>query len=439
MIFLFFNLIAFLILIISIRNISLGYSLCVASFFAVPLDVRVGVSNMSMAFSSFLSMSLLLLCCIKKGNYKSIFSNNFAKITLVWLLITSIIGLIPGEAGISFSVKAIYYLVRDFFFIIAGLSVFSDKVQIGKFYKYIFIELLVVCIYGIFEYILGTNPYIDLITSSFGTHEGVVDIYKNDVRGFINGRVQGFSWHPLTHGQLMQVGLFLVLVWKNKIKREIYFFLVCLLLINILLCGSRSALLATLLFFLFSFPSKTRISVLKISFLVAIFIFFIIGEEKRIEIIDTLKSLIFFWDEDVSNSIKGSSLQMRLGQLELAYSEVKSNLLFGHGIGYVVELQSTFDVTGGLYGYESIFLYKVTEIGLAGFFVYIVWYYKAYRIIYNSVKGIKDINSNGVKYLFYAYFVNLMMTGDMSTQTIVFASVIPILSYGNIKNKKTES
>jgi hypothetical protein len=93
---------------------------------------------------------------------------------------------------------------------------------------------------------------------------------------------------------------------------------------------------------------------------------------------DFIRSTIFFWEEH--DEIGGSSISMRMIQLEAVISAVSSDLqslLFGFGRGWVGQYLEKHGNMPPFQAFEGIFLSSIVTYGVFGTIVYMVLVFKS--------------------------------------------------------------
>lgn len=433
----FILLLSILLCVISIKNLPLGYSLCLLSKLVIPIFVKFNIGGISVAFHSFCFLFILILF-FHNLRFSVLWHNTIIRITLLWVIFTIIIGVISPDTPYVYNIKWILQTARDYIFVMLGWQIYKKKNQIETFFSLLFFITFISCIYGIFEYIVKWNPYMEYMVNSF---DGVSawETFYNDVRGVINGRIQGLTKHPLIHGQMMEVVLPFVLIFNKKNFITGGNLLVLLIIINVILAGSRASIISTFLFLVLILLNKHNYRKAILFILILLFTSIFIGERMSGDIGRTFKNMFLFWNDDTSQEIHGSSKQSRLLQYAYMIDHLGRKLLIGHGIGYV---QFDNDINGEhpiMHGYESIVLKKITETGLLGFLIYIIWYL---RIFFISTKYYMSNNGGRyykeIKYLIITYFLSLLLTGDFNSGSLFFMLLLFFYKYTKMSESSSK-
>lgn len=254
--------------------------------------------------------------------------------------------------------------ISNYLFPIILWNSLKNKYAIQYFIHNLFIFVSLLLIYGLFETITKTNPIINwlvtnkLTTGSVAIAEGIRFGLKR-IQSFLS--MNGALGVCCTSNAL----LFIFLLkgnFKAKLKEKKYItplFITCLY-ICAMLTGSRSIFLAVFSSFLYIWNK----SILKnkwtyIFFLTSILILPFIQDYFG----DVFRSIT---DTD---SVGGSSTEMREGQLELSLYFLQQNPIFGNGIGYTFSyVTKNFQE---MYGAESIWFSIMIDQGLIGIFSYL--------------------------------------------------------------------
>lgn len=418
--------------VVSFKNLPLGYTLYLLTKFTIPPFVKFGIGEVSMSFHTFFFFFFLFFCMVK-NDFSKMKNDRLIKYTLLWMSVTIVLGMVSRDTPFVYNLKGIMQLLRDYGIALLGVVIFTKIKQIKRFYTLLMIVIFCSCIYGIYEYLTKSNPYIEYLVFEY---DGIpmYEYFQNDVRGVVNGRIQGLTNHPLTHGQIMSVVFPFVLILYRKTLKGVYLLLMVLVLLNIFLAGSRASIISTMLFISLMLLNKRNFKkgITLIIFIPLIFLS--IGTKFSDEIFSTMKNMIFFWDENTSVNIRGSSVDSRLLQYAYLTSDLGTKLPIGHGTGYA---QYDYEKNGDhpiMHGYESVILKKTAEVGLFGLIIYILWYFKVYFYLTGKMKSSSTIRYlKEIKYFLLTYFVCILLTGDFSSSVyfvllLIFYKYMVILS-----------
>lgn len=317
-------------------------------------------------------------------------------------------------------------------------DILNQKEDYIKFAKLLYITFFCLSCYGIFEYFTKTNIYMDIFIKSFP--DNIVDAtsFINEQRGFISGRIQGTMEHPLDWGQILSVFFMFFLLLNELFTKKQIIILETLLFTNIIFTGSRSAIVPVVLFFsfyLFLYFHKHKTKFISILAFLTIGLFIapnnIVDEKTQ----NTLKALIFFWDEDASKEaeIGGSSISLRFKQLDEAIYAVDNKVYHGFGYGYVSNMEEDHYLRHFLLGFESIVLKILVEQGIIGLLCYIILFFIFIKRI--SKVPFKSIQTKKLVTIFIlSYLTAIILTGERRSFQLFFFLLLFIIRYMQLNN-----
>lgn len=303
---------------------------------------------------------------------------------LIWPLLlfwTALLVSLFFTGDFSRSLIVFIFIIFTSLFAILPNQYLDTKEKLEKIILVLFWSTLLVCAFGIFQFL---GDVIGLSMSITGLREG----YTKAVFGF--PRVQGFSIEPLYLGNylLFPLGIFIALfLAKIRIKylsRPILFFVIFLSLLVLALTLSRGAYLAfgimILVMFIFmakKFLTPRIITVALITILLAIgtVVWFINkGEDKAYE--EFIKHIT------VEDFTEGESVQGRLNEYERALELAEDNKIFGIGIGAYGVTKKGFPEHEDISDYDIVnnqYIELLTETGWVGLIsfllliIFIIW------------------------------------------------------------------
>lgn len=245
------------------------------------------------------------------------------------------------------------YLVSFGIFVMSYYSISQEK-DIDIIYERLYLYILVVSGCGFFFKIIGYNPIMIIEDCSH--------------IGMYSGKISAFQLSPNTHILSIMFPLFVVL---RSIPMRNALLIFILLLCNIIFSTHRFPFVdlafAFLLIIILSpimAQKKYKIyrNILAI-LVVGIFGIFVLGSLGILKIDDKIERFTNAAQTDDRN-VSGSSLAMRLDQIEVAKVYYNERPAWGHGIGYYNAFLQKGDDKMGLLGMESIILWLLVEYGL---------------------------------------------------------------------------
>lgn len=273
------------------------------------------------------------------------------------------------------------------------------------------LSIVILCVYGIFTYISHSNPYIEYI-SNFMSNDNAIssaEAAMNDERVGLSGRITGTSRYTIQYAIMLCIYCF---VLYNPLKRYIsttmFAAVFTLIIINVVLTGSRGPLAALLISFLYYFIRNTSIKrqTLFLSISVILFLCF----DSFI-----LKYIGPFFESDVGGStVEGRDIQF-LGALSIVSDNFHS-LLFGKGPSYI---PNYLDKNGphplALY-FESTHIAGIVTYGILGLLfcfigkIFILW---KINKVYLSRSLINYRTYTIINSMLVSYFIYNVMVGNV--------------------------
>lgn len=334
---------------------------------------------------------------------KSLWENPL-KIPLVLVLFSMVASAFFNGGLVS---KDMYYGIRDFVDSFAYLivAIYCGKnIAFKSVPEKLWTFLIVCCLLGIAEGLLNANYPYKIINSAFPYYEGLYNL-NTDVGLSQDWRIRTCftTKHPTAFGMLL-VSLFFFYSphFKTQIlSRYKVLLLLALLAINIVMCGSRTALLC--LFFGLALLLFDKV---KVVFKIIIIGALLLSFSAIVAII-----MANFWESHGAG--RGSSLEYRMRQLIFSVESIADAPVFGNGNKYAANyiLQET-DSSGkeaqdaygdNLGGLESIVFTLLIDrgfVGLATYALTMLWmfvlFFKHRRLVKEASSGYALVGANSV-------------------------------------------
>lgn len=440
MIILFFNIIIFAIGILTLYNFRAGYLAILCSKILIPHMVRFGFGSLSLSIADTFSLILILSFVfhrnqlIKKTNYPIILKKYFAiEILSTLLLILLSNGYVPYNYQLISFIKV---TLQDFVFMWMGFWAFY-KIENIKYIKILFVILISAGLYGIFSYIFKINPYVDLLYIVYSGIENLYSVFLEEERGGLLGRTSGTMTHPLGWGQMWNLIIGLYLLCRKNINNTLGFIIVIVGVINIILCGSRAAIVALgILYIFYLFSENTQKAFKSIFIILSILLagLFIFKENENVEKMSKyLQASVLFWDQEASNdaNIKGSGVNMRIRQLEVSVEKAATSAIGGLGFNYqLYTLNNYRKADDELYGLESIVFKKLVEQGFLGLLIFIYTTILLYKYVRKNKIYKERILIAG---FFCSYIATIAITGIQGGTWALFFVIILLIKNNNIR------
>ncbi|HEY3388164.1 MAG TPA: O-antigen ligase family protein, partial [Prolixibacteraceae bacterium] len=244
-----------------------------------------------------------------------------------------------------------------------------DDPKILKYLKWAFIVSITISgIYGlILTRLEGLNPYTSFLANYFDKVDSA-EIYASSTAAVSRlsfssaGKIQSTMVHPMTWGLLLCFLLIIFTTSYFKTKIKTYWLVIGLIGFNILISGVRTGIAALAVGSIY-FLIRYRKFKLIIFALLFVSVFAIVIQSNE----DLSKLFASFTDVSGTNSeVKGSSISMRLDQLQGAIHEINGIELVGKGYGWNSYYISKHGDHPVLLAFESLVFVVLCNNGIIG-------------------------------------------------------------------------
>lgn len=361
----------------------------------------------------------VLICVSLTSQFLSKDNNHFPKYLymhkeaiLVYLFVALCVILFSTVVPLP---KQFTSLRRESLFILFGIQTFflvkKESLSSNILLKIVCAAVIFNFIYClVFEIIMRFNPAATTLGVLLGIDEdfSVTDMIDSE-RGIMGFRLQSIYAHSLSLGQYMML-IFPLFFIKNKIKFK--FIYIALILFLIVLTGTRSAIFPVTLSLIFFMITQTNKTLFKntLYVLVALLFLIIFIPNKSIEKYENLMfTYVQFWNDkrQISENVKGSSMEMRTKQFKYALKEIDKSPVFGLGYGYRDYWINKYrQGHPTLHGFESVFLLQLVERGWVGLIMYFVIIYFLYSQLSKRIK-----QKTVLIMIFVSFIISIIMTG----------------------------
>lgn len=378
--------------------------------------IRYAAPALSVSFAINFVLAIFLLLKRKK----SIKSNPFYSV-IALMFMGKVMGLLSsGDIGSSF--PSFVQSVCSF----APLLLLYDEIRtekdlgfVIKSFAFVAMSLL---IYGLVEFVLQNNPLFLYVITQVPMEDLFGKIYfnENGVIRFGSIRCQSLMVISIAWGALCVIFFGVIVSLKNYlekiINKNVLYLMILLSLLGAFSAGSRSpyVFFAVILlpFFLKNFSTMEK--------------FFCV----------IVVSVTMFWASSVIDSViesfssrsdvSGSSVDMRIDQLETILVAMKDNSIFGmgnKGLGYILKRHPN------VYGAESIWFQTFISAGICGVMLLILQYYLSFKIVVKNFKRKRKTEmcffllgwiifstittSPGLSYVYFLIMISIIMKCDV--------------------------
>lgn len=321
------------------------------------------------------------------------FSRTIIFIPMILVLVALVlVGLMDERLSAFTGIYRVSYVFESTYgtLLVGWLAITKRKsFDINVFLRQLIHFSIFVSIFGIYTYIIKTNPVLDSI--------GFEDRFLKEAIGLElrSFRVTAFCVSSSVYGFICGMFSFLSMVIL-KDKKIIDKIAIILLFANCILSGTRAAIIPVLLIYAsyiayLSFRFKIKSANVVKYFYIGVFLFisvFSFTSSSLTRIIDGFTTMIIsVVDDKAQEEVEGSTMQARGIQIATAWEYFKEKPLFGHGIAYYAENISDGEHHEKLLGMESYLCFLGIEYGgvfsvciLTFFISLLIYFYKTRKI-----------------------------------------------------------
>ena len=352
-----------------------------------------------------MNISAVLFLLTGKFNFSSNQKTKNSQLLIIYFGISYLLILLPISLlrGNDIILSSRFFLIL---FLIGSASFLSGKIEYIKIFMSLITIQSLVLIFGEIVF-LSTNIYNPVIRNT-SLSMGWGDIYKSGL--FYKIQIKGNALIPL--------GLFISIVSYKTKYRRIY---IILNLLGLIIAGNFAFLLG-LSFFLFLIYIKRlfykKHSLHKLNY------WAIIVASSFIVLISKIYSFIM-----QQIKLKGiESNPTRIDQIRVMWDNLDYNLLWGNGLGNLIKKKTVFRDYSNEYYYEIQNFYVLNQIGILGFFLYLLL-----NLVF--IKTLRNIESRFIyiSYIVYSLFNPYVFDTNHLIAIICCASLDVVIDKKNLK------
>lgn len=396
-----FLLIGLLIIFVAIRNYKKGFYYFL--FYKVCLVTNITVLSIPgiplLTLDLFMTMVFLVLYYKDKGKiHKEVLDFPYKK-PFIWIAFAYFISTLFAYIGFvgAFS-QYVGQMLTEFVFAWLMWKVI-DRKDIVYLVKGLSFMFFLSCIYAFYEKFTQSNPIQQYEVTLVNDASRAIDFLVMDDpnRGY---RVQSYFEHAIGAG--INWGMFIVMlfsfiiVYKVKIKSRAVLLTALLCIPCVFFANARGPLV-----FLFigalSFVSLKNKKFYR--FVVVGIVLFAVASPLLTDYIDNLLSI---FNSKAQGKVGGSNAEMRFEQFGAAIELMLQSPMFGLGYKFMNVLNTS--LVSQLLGFESMWFRILTQFGLVGVFVNLMFAY------YSLVKIPRHYHSKPLFFLSLAYWVTASLT-----------------------------
>lgn len=419
-----------LIILMFFAKLRTGICLYVAYMILVPyMNINLGIN-----FSWNLVNTLLLVVFVISCNRGKKFSPSFKPfLPFLFLFIAQLMEMpFQDDVPLNFSLN---FFRQEFMnclilpFVIWNYSI-KDPQLIAQLRNTVIISICIAFGYGLFLTTTnGLNPYLMLIMAANGAEWNAR--YAAIGGGRMFGRISSVFNHPMTYGLFLGMALVYIYSIRTHLNKYVNLLLIFGIIAAIFLCGIRSpigALFVTILIFLL-LNHKAKLMI-QVAFAACLCYAIISSVPELNHYVGSIFS-------DDNSTVQGSSLEMRLNQLQGCIHEIKDNPLFGKGYGWTVYYHENYGDHPIIYAFESLAYVVLCNTGFLGVVIWIIFLLKTFMNIKRNTYT-KDSLINSLVLTTY-YIVYSLITGEYGyMKYLVLFNILILLEDKKNKNRKNQ-
>ncbi len=359
---------------------------------------------------NLLSLIILVLLLVRSLKYGNIKMDSFSMLSPFLFLFLAQAMFIPFHySKMPFSIQFNDFridIMRLFLPFVILSIVRYDKSNAILFKNILYLAIAVATIYGIFLISMpGQNPYIDAINSILE-----YDIY--DQSHILEEGVRTFGYISSVYPHVTEYGCFLIfssvfLLYQFKRDKTITpKLLFGLVIVNVIICGSRSVLMAEgiVLFVYLCYNHQFKVLIIAVVLLIVTWLI----------IIRFVPNYLLYISSIGDDSIGGSNIDVRWRQIQGCFEAIKDNPIFGLGYGWTGWFRYTFGRHPIMLSFESCLIQILCNNGIMGVIVWGGMVVLVLKKVSKHFKGNTEFKKI-ISLLLIAYFSYTFFTGDYGT------------------------
>ncbi len=404
-------------------------------------DIYVINYPLHMGIWRWLTFSLLFAAFYQIGRLKREF-NTFPLKKVLKLISLAILLIAVTDSRLSIFNR--FYIpfkeiFEKFFLLFIGYFFIRNKEDLHKIAKPIFVILLIISIYGAFNYIAKINPYFKFVSENFFSKITQSDAHLNSKLIILNPKqfrfraVSTFN-HTFNYGYASSLLALYIFTMFNIVSKKHGFLTKIAFLFGLtgaVLCFSRIVLLAVLLSFFVLIYFSTGFSkkiIISTAILFVGFLSYLIFSPFQKAIDNTFD--IFITGGELAG---GSSINMRIVQLFGAFRYFMQNPILGNGFEYInKELgwaeRDRLLLDPDMYGFESIIYQLMIEQGILGLLYHLILLIALVAFFIRFLKKEKAYASLGLS-IVSLFFIFSVGTGPLKAWPLTLLFLGMIMKY----------
>jgi hypothetical protein len=320
-------------------------------------------------------------------------------------------------------------------------NIFQNNAKILVYIKRsLIISFAIAGIYGLYlMHLNGMNPYTSFLAKTFSVTDAA-NIYSSlgSRISFSNaGKIQSTMGHPMTWALYLCFIIVVFVLYAFREKSKAYLLILGLSVFNLLISGVRTGIAALIIGFIYFIIRNRQIKIVLSGIALVSLSYFVINSNKDL-------SNLFKSFTDVSgtkSNVEGSSILMRLVQLQGAISEISGSEMVGKGYGWNDYYISKYGDHPILLAFESLIFVVLCNSGIIGMFIWIIFFISLFKLHRNYLKNRQDIFLMDTFLIIYiAYSIGTGEYGYIQIFSVYYvfliASLIKFTKYKINQNKE---
>lgn len=363
----------FLIIALAFYKLKCGMAAYLAYFFLMPY-LSLNLFGLNLQWNMFNTLMLVLMLVQWKNKYRN-YTLDWKPLVpfIVYFAVSAI--MIPLQDSTPFAVQFKAWrldLMKTMIFpFVIWNTCRMDPSSIKLFRNTTIICILIAAAYGLFLTTMpGLNPYI-MALGKLNNVEFNEDYIAATAGGRMFGRITSVFVHPMQFGLFLGLSFVYVFSQQGRINKILFYTLFALISVDAIVCGVRSVLgglvIAIVLYFVFSRNFKYMLYATVIS---------IIG----MQFIDQIPELSLYLGSITKSTseVGGSSISLRLDQLQGCFNEISDNIILGKGFGWTRYYMAMYEIHPTILAFESLIFVILCNSGMVGV---ILWIYMTFSIM----------------------------------------------------------
>lgn len=415
-----------LMLVLMLKQFKMGLALYMAYTLLIPyMNIKLAGIPLQWNF-----VNLLVLCLtLYKFNARKPFKLDYRPLYpfLVYYIISLFLmlfqtGVPLQEQFNSWRVQIMKYLILPF---ALWNEMRYDKSSIKLYRNVALVCISIAVIYGLLLTAMpGINPYI-MALSNANDSEFNADYALAFGEGRLFGRISSVFTHPMTFGMFLGLALFFLYYNRNAMNKYLFLPLFLVIGADILVCGVRSAIGGVAIAVMFYLLQEKNYKLILYAAVLGIIGYYVVSS-----IPDMLAYMGSITDiHNKKADVTGSSIEMRMEQLNGCFREIKDCLLTGKGFGWTEYYKSLHGDHPIILSFESLIFVVLCDSGLIGV---CLWVYMCLMILkYNASSCHNDCAALNALLVFYIAYS--CITGEYGYMQ--YFIIFYILMLGGSKQK----